>query len=92
MPPKSVGIFGAGTLYVQKDDGSYEKFADVNDSWEDLVGPANVDMSWDDEVSIADPEEQEVVFDAEFGGEKVFEGSIEIKPPVIIDGEYKEME
>ena len=79
MPPKSVGTIGPGILYVQKDDGSYEKLA-------------NVDMSWDDEVSIADPEEQEVVFDAEFGGEKVFEGSIEIKPPVIIDGEYKEVE
>lgn len=79
MPPKSVGTIGPGTLYVQKDDGSYEKYADVN-------------MSWDDEVSIADPEEQEVVFDAEFGGEKVFEVSIEIKPPVIIDGEYKEVE
>lgn len=79
MPPKSVGTLGAGALYIQKDDGSYEKFMDVNESW-------------DDEVSTADLEEQEVVFDAEFGGEKVFEGTFTIKLPVIIDGEYKEVE
>jgi len=84
MPPKSVGTLGAGTLYVQKSDGSYEKFMDVNESWDNVISTVALDET--------QQPEQEVVFDAEFGGEKVFEASIEIKPPVIIDGEYKEVE
>ena len=81
MPTKSVGLFGAGTLYVQKDDGSYEKFADVKEGWEDLVGSIE-----------AERPEQEVVFDAGFDMERILEGSFTIKPHVIIDGEYKEVE
>ena len=76
MPPKSIGTLCAGALYVQKDDGSYEKFMDVNDGLEDLVGSIEVERP-----------EQEVVFDAGF-----LEGSFTIRRPVIIDGEYKEVE